>query len=236
MQPPTTVARSGGDEEVKFGSASILLGAMLIAFAAPAAAQSTGSFRLGGMQFTVPIPAGYCLPSGSNIEVAQLLAAADDRNVTHLTLYRCGQSGAAITDYILIKTPIEALLIRASREQLLQALGAEFQGPLGSAAGAEALTNQAESRVSSVLGAEVNLTGVVRPLGLDSFCAYMGGTMQVTSSLGNYTGSLGMCMTAVSERMVTINWYGADGGSAGVAELLRRSRQLAERITATPAP
>lgn len=199
-------------------------------------AEQTVSFRFGGMEFETHIPDGYCLPRGRDIDVAQLRAAADDQNVTHLTLYRCQEAGVR-RDYILIKTPNAALPLRLPRQSFLAGVGEAFDsGPLRSDLASGEMVRQVEDRVSSVIGREVDLTGSIRPLGRDDVCAYLGGTMQVSSSTLTYSVSLGTCITVVSNRVITINWYGPDNGSAGIADLLRHSRRLAEQIQARRAP
>jgi hypothetical protein len=75
-----------------------------------------------------------------------------------------------------------------------------------------------------------DLSGDVRPLGKDERCAYLGGVMQVKSATSDYRISIGICMTVVAGRLLTINWYGPDKGSAGVGELLVRAKRLAVGI------
>ncbi|HEY0011988.1 MAG TPA: hypothetical protein VGB79_03955 [Allosphingosinicella sp.] len=200
-------------------------------------AQAPASFRFGGMRFEVPLPEGYCPVQGAEIDTAQLMAAADPRNVTHLTLVGCGPQQGLGANYIIIKTPMEGLSARMGREQFLEAISAAFrEGPFNSADFQSSIADEAGRHLSTVSRTPVNLSGDIRPLGLDRVCGYMGGIMEVRSAAGNYSRSVGICMTSISDRLLNINWYGPAQGSPGVADLLLRSRQLAERITATPAP
>ena len=71
--------------------ALFLLTATLAASTAGAAVTPAPStFRIGGVEFALPLPTGYCMPQGKQIDIAQLIAAADPNSVTHLTLVRCG--------------------------------------------------------------------------------------------------------------------------------------------------
>jgi hypothetical protein len=56
----------------------------------------------------------------------------------------------------------------------------------------------------------------------------------VTSDQVSYPISIATCITVIAGRALTINWYGPDRGSVGVAELMIRARRFAERITGHP--
>ena len=215
--------------KMMFAAALLLVGATAAGAAGP-----TASFRFGGVEFEAPIPDGYCLPQGADIDAAQLLAAADRENVTHLTLYRCGANEGARNDYILVKTPRQALFASLEREQLLAGMAqafesAEFESTLA------AVPDRVAGDVSSVVGREVDLTGRIQPLGRDDTCAYMGGTLRVTSAELSYPISVGICMTVVSGRLVGVNYYGPDRGSAGVRDLLERAKLFVQSMSGRPA-
>ena len=108
-----------------------MLAAMAVGlWAAPPAVAADAAFRVNGVEFQVPLPTGYCLPAGADIDLAQTLAAGDDRNVTHLSLRACGaRAEDGILDYILVKTPKSVLLATVTREQLLEGLGEVFENP-----------------------------------------------------------------------------------------------------------
>lgn len=212
-------------------------GALLLISASQAAqAETAASFRFGGVEFEVPLPAGYCLPQGQDIDVAQVLAAADHSNVTHLTLQRCHHEDGPLLDYILIKTPTQALLARVGREELLEGVGQAFDAaPFASAIESGEFLSEAAEGLSSATGTLVDMSGGIRPLGRDSMCAYLGGIVEISSGVASYSISIGSCITAISDRVVAVHWYGPDTGSAGVAALLTRARRLAETISARPA-
>jgi len=88
----------------------------------------TAQFRIGGVAFSVPLPEGYCEPTGRNVDVAQFTAALDDKNVTVLSLFPCNSDGDS-SDYYLIKAPKSALFVTLTREQVLASVRAEFETP-----------------------------------------------------------------------------------------------------------
>lgn len=221
-------------------AALCLAAACLRPTALPAAepAPAEASFRLGGVAFKLPLPSGYCLPRELQVDVAQMVAAGDTQNVTDLTLFPCtapvsGPGLGALKDYILIKTPKEALLAQVSREELLQGLGEAFENPAFTEALASGkFAKDAGQGVSDVVGTKVDLSGNVAPRGKDDLCAYVGGTMAVTSAIKSYTLSVGACITSVGGRILTVYWYGPDEGPASVARLLLKAKALAGTITA----
>ena len=214
---------------MRFAAALLLVGTTAAGAAGP-----TASFRFGGVEFEAPIPEGYCLPQGADIDVAQLIAAGDRDNVTHLTLYRCGPHEGVRTDYILLKTPRQALFANLEREQLLAAMAQVFESPEFESTVA-AMPDRVAGDLSTVVGRDVDLAGRVRPLGRDDTCAYMGGTLQVSVAQVTYPISLGLCMTVVSGRLVSVNYYGPDRGEAGVRDLLARAKLFAQAMTGRPA-
>jgi hypothetical protein len=215
-----------------------LFAASLGATALPAAppAPMDASFRVGTVAFEMPLPSGYCLPRGLQIDVAQLVAAGDSENVTNLTLFPCddpveGPDLGAGNDYILIKTPKQALIAEVSRVELLRGLGQAFENPAFTEALASGkLLKDAGKGVGDVVGTTVDLSGDVAPRGKDDFCAYLGGTMAVASSIKSYTVAVGGCITAVGGRVLSVYWYGADEGPASVARLLVKAKGLARTI------
>jgi hypothetical protein len=210
--------------------------ALATAIPSAAAEAAPAAFRSGGVEFQVPPPAGYCLPRGDQIDVAQLLAAGDPLNVTHLTLLPCAEKSAGSHDYIVLKTPKEALLVRLELAPFLKEIGAAFDSQEFKAGIASGTYLQESGKsMSAVMGTQIDLTGDVRPLGKDDRCAYIGGTLKVAAKLANYTLAVGMCMTVVAGRLITINWYGPDTGSRGVAELLMKSKRLAAEMSSKPA-
>lgn len=208
--------------------------------AAPLAAAAQASFSVGGVEFGLPLPSGYCLPRGQQVDIARLVAAGDTANVTHLTLFPCDAaldaSGlGAQKDYILIKTPKQALSAQVTRDELLKGLGDAFESPAFTQALASGeLLKEAGKGVSNAVGRTVDLSGNVAPRGKDDLCAYLGGVMAVASSVKSYTLAVGTCITAIGGRVLSVYWYGSNERPAGVARLLVRAKGLAQTITSRP--
>jgi hypothetical protein len=216
--------------------AAICLGAAPNALAAPKPAEA--SFRVGTVELKLPLPSGFCLPRGLQADVAQLVAAGDNENVTHLSLFPCNAAVAgpdlgAQKNYILIKTPKQALIAQVGRAELLQGLGEAFEKPAFTEALASGkFMKDAGKGMGEVIGTKVDLSGDVAPRGKDDFCAYLGGTMAVASAIKSYKLSVGACITSVGGRILSIYWYGPDDGSSGVARLLMKAKGLAQTIEA----
>lgn len=180
----------------------------------PAAAQSaaTADFETGGVRFTLPLPQGFCLPSGGGVAAAEQLAAGDERNLTLLTLYPCGYQGDGAHDYYLIKIPKRAIGVTVDREQLLSAIAAENAKP----------ASAADPRMA--------------PAGRDEMCVYLTGRFQLEVRGKPRSRVMGSCLTVAGGRVVAIYRYG-DGATADEAKaLLPMARAVADSITVRPAP
>jgi hypothetical protein len=205
------------------------------AAATPAVALSkagVATFHIGSAGFEMPLPAGYCLPAGHSADVAQVIAAGDKENVTDLSLFSC--SGDPFANYILIKTPIPALMADVTREQALAGIGKvfdtnEFQQLLSSGE----LNGRAAKELGSAIGREIDLSGELKPLGKDATCGYLGGIMQVKMETTAARVSLGACLSVVGRRFMAVYVYGPDKGTAGVAAELAEARRLMETIRPT---
>lgn len=206
---------------------------LLVTPAIAAAGENTPvAFAIGGESFELPLPTGYCPPSGRTAAIAQLLAAGDTQNVTHAMLVPCGQEpGSGVNDYTLVKTPSNLLIVDLDRAALLAAMGPEFDKPDFAAVMAtpEAMAKPGED-MSRAMGAKVELTSALKPVGHDSVCAYLGGTVAVKTAAGSYDQPVGGCLTAVGKRFVAIYRYGKDGSNAGILTLLRQAKVIALTI------
>jgi hypothetical protein len=212
----------------------ILVAAASVGTAEPKPSPSaSAAFRMVGTEFLVPLPDGYCIPTGEDVDVAQLMAAGDPDNVTHLTLYPCvkEENDGGAGNYVLIKTPRESVAGRISRPELLNAIGAEFESEdFKAMMASQGFLKEAGNDLGKVVGTKVDLGGAIRPLGKDDFCAYMGGVVKVGMGGQAYDQAAGGCISAVGERVLTVFWYGKDTTDAGVGSLLSKSRKLMESV------
>jgi hypothetical protein len=213
-----------------------MLAALLLIGSSAAAAEGAARFSIGGVALEAAVPAGYCLPREEQAAAVRTLAAGDSRNVTHLALLACTPAQGQVSSYILLKTPNEAVSATLELDQFLADAGAAFDNPAFKAMlESGELQEESEASMGKAMGAKIDLAGDLRPLGKDERCAYIGGVMQVKSPAADYRIAIGMCMTVVGGRLLTINWYGPDRGSAGVAELLVKAKRLAGGIAKSPA-
>jgi hypothetical protein len=205
--------------------------------ALPAVAQAqeqTGSFRLGGVAFEVPLPKGYCPPQGKAIDVAQMVAAADVDNITDLSLFPCGNDGSA-ANYYLVKTPKGMLATSMTRPQVLAAVGAEFDKPEFNEMLASGAINDKTSKAYTDMTRQVTtLTGQVKPLGRDETCAYLGGVLNFKTDKIAYSRAISGCITAVADRVVFVFRY-SEGEPGNVFKMLPDAKAFALSIKGRPA-
>lgn len=204
---------------------SILIAGLLAAIASPAAAQNR--FRVGTVEFTTALPTGYCTAAeGKNAAVAQVLAAADNRNVTHLTAMSC-DADKAWKDYFILKTPTELLAVSTNTAEFQQAVG-----PVLKAAPSTAGLEEASKSVSQTMGSPVQIKGEVRGYGQDAHCVYLGAVLDMTAPERGvaYTLAMSGCMTVVSGKVVTIYRYAPGTTDADIRKLMPSVLAFAKAI------
>lgn len=211
-----------------------LVAGMGAAQSAAAQARQVASFRLGGVAFEVPLPAGYCPPQGRAIDVAQMVAAADVDNITDLSLFPCGDDGSA-ANYFLVKTPKSMLATSVTRPELLAAAGAEFDKPEFNEMLASGTINDKTSKAYTDMTQQVTtLTGQVKPLGRDETCAYLGGVLNFKTDKIAYSRAISGCITAVADRAIFVFRY-SEGEPANVLKMLPVAKAFALSIKGAPA-
>lgn len=209
-------------------------GALVLAMATTgtAAAQDRVSIVVADVKIEAPMPEGYCLPTGKDKVVTDLIAAADTENLTHASLVRCdrvGKPGGLGNDYYLIKTPRRVLLASVSRPELLAALEKEF-GKAEWQAGGRASTEvskKVNEDLTETFSSPVEVKGDFSGRGADSDCAYLGGEAIVSLGGVTYPIQAGACMTSVSNKMIIVYTYDDPKGTDGVVRLMRKAQALA---------
>ncbi len=203
-------------------------GAVLgIAFALMSASGAeAASFRLAGDTIAVPEPQGFCEPQGAYIDFAQALAAADNKNLTLLTLYNCAEmtSGGAVAHYALVKTPTAAITQRATRDELLKAMGDIPKSELTTALLNEQVQKEMGENASKVFGRNVAFAGKIVPIDKDEAAFYMGGLITVKTNSGESTGVVVVAMTTIKGHILTYNLYGPGGGTTEIATVLKQAK------------
>ncbi|WP_423142650.1 hypothetical protein ACOYW6_04690 [Parablastomonas sp. CN1-191] len=188
------------------------------------------TFAIGDKTFTMPIPAGFCLPAGKDAAVAQLIASADSQNVTVLTLVKCSHvPGTGMEDYFLLKSPVRALMMDMPREELLAALQPELaaQDNLMS----DANKAKVDENLSNAFGTAASVGGAYRYVGRTGACLDMAGTMTFSANGKSVETDAASCLTGVGGKMLAIHHY-SKHGAATFAGLLATVRTMAATVRA----
>jgi hypothetical protein len=172
-----------------------LSGLLMLAAATPASAQDaeTARFQVTGVEISVPIPKGYCLPQGRGVTVAQLVAASDNANVTDLTLHQCGDE-TRFVDYYLLKTTKSLLALNISRGELIAAMVEALDDPAVKASIDPArLSPEIERSFSEVTGQKTAITSGLRWVGHDDVCIYLAGIVTFKGEAGESRRAVSGC-------------------------------------------
>lgn len=211
-------------------------GALVLAAATPAAAQEarTARFQVTGVEIVMPIPKDFCLPEGDGVAVAQMLAAADTTNVTHLTLDRCGSAEQNV-NYYLLKTTRSLLGIAVSRKEWIAMLLRELDDPaVKNAFDPDTIKPDVERDLAAVIGQKASIDGTIQWLGHDDVCVYLGGVLSLTSGSISYKRAVSGCMTAVGGRSINIYRY-SEGTPANVTKYMSDVKAMALSMRGAPA-
>jgi len=182
-------------------------------------------FSFGGETFEVAVPAGYCSPTGDHAAFSAQIAAGDSQNETLVDLQRCGTFG---TDYVVIKTPRELLAVPLPKSVFVKMVAEQLET---TQTGEEGLTKGQED-VEQMTGGVVSVDPTsYRYAGFDDDCAYIAGTLQVSSGEETNSVRAGSCLTLAGTRNLSIHFYNTNEGGASVEMLKTRSRALANAIT-----
>lgn len=190
------------------------------------------SFAIGAQQLEMPLPDGYCLPTGIMATVAQVMAASDKSNLTLATFDACndGNSENGMSRYVLIKVPNTAITAVTTKDQAFPALEAAFNAPTAPKFDA-AMQEKVESGYRDTLGTSPTFTGNFGYSGKDADCLYLAGQIVVAGEGRTVPMHASTCITVAGSRIVTINSY-AVASLRTVAELQAQSRAIAVSIRA----
>lgn len=184
-------------------------------------------FTVADKDFTLPVPEGYCLPSGATVAVAEMVASLDSLNLTHATLDRCGSFGV---DYIHVKSPRQAQIIPLPRAAFLPLMAKTLEGEMGKRLMDEAMKKAGRDIAEGTDNAVTLDSTAPRFDGHDDVCAYgiVSGKVQSEAGVVDMRGVV--CMTLIAERFMTVNAYAhADSGTTE-AQLKARARAVALTI------
>lgn len=156
-----------------------------------------------GVSLSIPVPEGYCLPSGPTQLAAQRLAASDPSNITKLTLVNC-TPGMEFEDYLSVKVSATAAGLTMSRTDFLQLMKATFaSGELSTFVESGKPQSEVEDRYRSLSSQDVKVRGGLLPRGIDEFCAYLGGEVTVSTGTDTKNVAVAGCMTSINRRIIS---------------------------------
>ena len=204
----------------------MMLAAAAVLAAAPAP-KGEQVVQIGAVKNVVPIPAGFCLPSGNDIAIFQALAAPDVDNVTLLSLTECRKTAAR--HYLLVKTPVAALNAEVSRAELLKELGDAMETPEMSKQ-LEEVPGEISKGKTRQAGEPTKVTGEFGPRGRDDVCVYIGGRATTATASDSQTQALAGCMTAVNGRMISLYAFADSTDAEAYKTLLPQLKAWAQSI------
>lgn len=204
---------------------SLIIAAALSGQPAPPAKAT--EVNVGAVTLRVPLPAGFCLPEGDEIGVAQMLAAADTANITLLTLTGCdaAQTGG---QYLLVKAPFSAINMDVSRAELI----AELTTPeaISSMEQGASSTHAANERFAELGVNDVSIEASIQMRGSDDVCVYLGGLGTEIVKGKAIPKAMAACMTAIGGRMVSLYRYREGADPEGYLSLMPELRRWALQI------
>jgi hypothetical protein len=191
-------------------------------------------FRLAGDEIAVPMPAGFCEQAGKFADQAQLMAAADNQNVTLLSLASCAEmaAGGPLSHYAYVKIPKRALTARVTLPELLAQMGAVPESEMKSAVANDKISPNVEQGLHAVTGRDVKVRSSIVPVDRDASGYYLAGVIDV--SLGDKSGTIAavVAITAAKGHILTYNLYGPRIDAPGVHALLVDAKAETTRILA----
>ena len=96
------------------------------------------------------------------------------------------------------------------------------------------MLKNASKDVSSALGTDIAISGTLRPHGVDTSCAYLGGSLSVATDGKTLPIVAGACPTSVTGKLLSVNAYDEAKPPVDAAVQMRRARALAMQLKAAP--
>lgn len=210
--------------------------ATVVSGAARAAAQPSTilHFRLAGDEIAVPVPAGYCEPTGVYADRAQLAAAADSQNVTLLSLFNCAEmeAGGAAQHFAYIKIPKTVLNARVGLAELLSQLGQVPDSEMADAVSDAKTSSGVANDISAIGGRDVAVHSAINPVARDDIAYYLAGTLQIKMEGEDIALAVSISMTSVKNHMLTYNFYVPGHDLAAIRMALEQTKTETRRLLA----
>lgn len=183
-------------------------------------------FAIGDEKFTMPLPEGYCVPTGDDVMASAKFADSDSGARTLVDLDLCGTFGI---DYVLVKTPRNHSQIPFSKLRFFEIVARQMRQPET----IERATDRASEDVSELLKEEVSLD--TQEYGFDGYdddCLYASGLIAVVTADDTVKVPAAGCTTVINRRVLAIHAFDSSHKPATVEELKNRARSVALSIRA----
>jgi len=147
--------------------------------AANAAAAEHAKFTVGGEEFQLSLPDGFCLPVDEFVEFARVAEQLDQTNMTDATFVKCGdiEKHSEPTGWGMMKTPRSSIGKKVPpRSEIIAYFQNNIKNPeiFQSLNNPDKLTNK---RFQDVFGVDANVKSSLQPLAVDDKAGYIGGTV-----------------------------------------------------------
>lgn len=194
--------------------------------------------RLVGDDLALPLPEGYCEPTGRYVDLAQLVAAVDKESITLATFYDCAAMSAEVVPnrYIIIKAIKSALSQKIPRDELLRQLGEVPKSEMSAAVQAATNDKEISKNASEVLGGDVDLGAKMQPADADENGYYMAGVGHFKNEATSYTLSMTVGITSVKGHVVSLSAYQPGETLKTVADTLRQAKFETRRLVEANQP
>lgn len=197
---------------------------------AAAAAEKMIGFTVGGTSLKMPLPAGYCEPTGELADFSDKIDALDKDNYTPITLVRCEKAGSrgAFEDYILIKSPKVAARSTFEKASGLAQLDQAVRQMNASGIN-ETTADKFADDSERELGARIELEGKFGYAGRDQDCVYLAGPVAGSVNGTTVKGLVASCLTIAGGKLVSVNVYEMPA-KTNIAAMKVRARSIAVSI------
>jgi len=197
-----------------------------------ATAPAFAAARIMNDDIRVPLPEGFCEPTGPYIAQAQLIAAADNDNVTVLQLNSCAEmaAGGRTSHFAVMKAGKKTLTANISLADLLAAMGALPKSAFADLVNGPDVQKKVEDGFGQVSSAKIELKSDLQPVASDDAAYYLAGLM--TGTVGENSGQLALAIaiTSVRGHVVSYDFYAPGATARDVANVLQQAKTEVHRL------
>lgn len=200
--------------------------------AAQAQPGQKAQFSIGSVAMEVPAPDGFCLPTKQAAAVLQMHDRLDPVNATLAIFLPCAKADdPSSADFFVIKSPRAMTNTPVTRSQLIKTLR-EQSSALGDSE--RILSDDDETAINENakenVGVDPKVKTDLRVMGTDEDCVYMGGTVLVAAVEPAATSVVGVCISAIGNRMFAAYRFIPGSQMKEARPLLPLARKLAMSV------